>query len=281
MADVLRSQLEAGPRDSLLDVILARVAKTGKNVLITRIVFVARLQQRHTTLEAVKAPLARMVEKHSSEGEITGFLLCYPLCYIHVIEVVSSCEDVPGRQFNAWYAAFLPSASNVEAMDPLDAFGWGRLGVKRGGDTERTGPKSGGQLVSARQAVTSDQCRPHVSSVGTTGADDEAREPRGGWGRAGDDAVKSATDINTFLRKAGAEMNGPQDVSSGGLAGVRRRGGSRLGAAEPAALSIARPAETRRRLSSMESSFEDVPPVELVLSLVVTEVWPVPPALKY
>ena len=36
----------------------------------------------------VAALLSRVIEKHSSvEGEITGFLLVYPLCYIHVIEV--------------------------------------------------------------------------------------------------------------------------------------------------------------------------------------------------
>jgi hypothetical protein len=27
------------------------------------------------------------VEKHSADGDVTGFLLVYPLCYVHVIEV--------------------------------------------------------------------------------------------------------------------------------------------------------------------------------------------------
>ncbi|KXZ55256.1 hypothetical protein GPECTOR_3g395 [Gonium pectorale] len=237
MADALRSQLEAGPRDSLLDVILNRVAKAGKSVLITRIVYVARLQQRQNTLDNVKAHVSRMVEKHGQDAEITGFMLLYPLCYIHVMEgktpqlmavlrellthgselrlgetrVISSCEDVPARYFSAWYAAFVPSASSVEAMDPLDAFG----------------------------------------------------------------AVKSASDINNFLRKVGPELSTPQD------------------------------SETKRKLNSVESSFEDVPAQELVLSLTPTEdaptiaeyldifdspvnvdleseqVWPMPPALKY
>ncbi|PNW88650.1 hypothetical protein CHLRE_01g038750v5 [Chlamydomonas reinhardtii] len=238
MADTLRSQLEAGPRDSLLDVILNRVQKSGKTVLTTRIVYVARLAQRQNSSDSVRALLSRVIEKHSSvEGEITGFLLVYPLCYIHVIEgktpqlmavlrevlnhgadvrlaetrVVSSCEDVPGRHFNGWYVAYLPSGSTVESMDPLDAFG----------------------------------------------------------------AVKGATDINTFLRKAGPELLAPMDP------------------------------ETRRKLSNVDASLEDVPAQELVLSLTPTEdaptvaeyldifdapvnvdleseqVWPMPPPLKY
>ncbi|KAG2496145.1 hypothetical protein HYH03_005747 [Edaphochlamys debaryana] len=237
MAD-LRTQIEAGPRDSLLDVILARVAKAGKNVLTTRIVYVARLNQRQNQVDDIKAHLSRAIDKHSQDGgEVTGFLLVYPLCYIHVIEgkttqlmgvlrevlghgadvrlgetrVVSSCEDVPGRYFNAWYAAFLASNSTAEAMDPLDAFG----------------------------------------------------------------AVKTATDINAFLRKAGPELVTPNDV------------------------------ETRRKLASVESCLESVPAQELVLSLTPTEdaptiseyldifdspvnvdleseqVWPMPPPLKY
>ncbi|GFR39639.1 hypothetical protein Agub_g105 [Astrephomene gubernaculifera] len=237
MADALRSQLEAGPRDSLLDVILNRVQKAGKAVLVTRIVYVARMLQRHNTMDAVKGQLSRIVEKNSQDGEITGFLLVYPLCYIHVIEgktpqlmavlrdvqsqgsdlrlsetrIISSCEDVPARYFSAWYAAYMPSVSNVEAMDPLDAFG----------------------------------------------------------------AVKSASDINGFLRKAGPELTSPND------------------------------SDTRRKLNTVESSFEDVPAQELVLSLTPTEdaptlaeyldifdspvnvdleseqVWPMPPPLKY
>ncbi|GIL91097.1 hypothetical protein Vretimale_9519 [Volvox reticuliferus] len=237
MADTLRSQLEAGPRDSLLDVILNKVAKAGKNVLITRIVYVARMVQRHNTMESVRLQLSRVIDKHGQDGELTGFLLVYPLCYIHIIEgktpqlmavlrevlthgselrltetrVISSCEDVPARYFNAWYAAFVPSSSTVEVMDPLDTFG----------------------------------------------------------------AVKSASNINAFLRKAGPELTSPQDP------------------------------ETRRKLSSVDSSLEDVPAQEVVLSLAPTEdaptvteyleifdspvnvdleseqVWPMPAPLKY
>ncbi len=44
-------------------------------------------------------------------------------------QVISSTEDVPSRYFNAWYAAFVPSSSTAEAMDPLDAFGWVGLGA--------------------------------------------------------------------------------------------------------------------------------------------------------
>lgn len=234
--DTLRS-LDGGPRDTLLDVILNKVSKSGKNVLTSRLVYVARLQHRASGVDAVKAPLARAVEKLSQDGDVTGFLLVYPMCYVHVIEgktqqlmailrevmthsaelrlhetrVISSTEDVPSRYFNAWYAAFVPSNSTAEAMDPLDAFG----------------------------------------------------------------AVKSASDINAFLRKTGPQLQGPND------------------------------GDTRRRLQAFESAFDDVPPQELVLSLAPTEdaptvsefldifdspinvdleseqVWPMPPPLKY
>ncbi|GLC67795.1 hypothetical protein PLESTF_000608200 [Pleodorina starrii] len=221
----------------MVSIVTPPVIGNSQSVLITRIVYVARMLQRHNTMEGVRLQMSRIIDKHGQDGEITGFLLVYPLCYIHVIEgktpqlmgvlrevlthgselrltetrVISSCEDVPARYFNTWYAAFLPSNSSVEVMDPLDTFG----------------------------------------------------------------AVKSASNINAFLRKAGPELTSPQDP------------------------------ETRRKLSAVESSFEEVPAQEVVLSLAPTEdaptvseyldifdapvnvdleseqVWPMPAQLRY
>ncbi len=43
----------------------------------------------HTMRLCTAAPLARAVEKQSQDGDVTGFLLAYPMCYVHVIEVGS------------------------------------------------------------------------------------------------------------------------------------------------------------------------------------------------
>lgn len=104
-----------------------------QGVLITRIVYVARMVQRHNSVESIRresrdtqhyaadkltgllgsstclqqlitrrcdlltlvpvqhlstVQLSRAIDKHSQDGEITGFLLVYPVCYIHVIEVI-------------------------------------------------------------------------------------------------------------------------------------------------------------------------------------------------
>lgn len=40
------------------------------------------------------------------------------------LQVVSCTEDIPARQFNAWYCAYVPSTSSAESMDALDTAGW-------------------------------------------------------------------------------------------------------------------------------------------------------------
>lgn len=236
--DTMRGNLEASTRESLLDVILDKVAKQGKTYITSRIVYVARLQRRENGAEHLKAQLGKLVERHSQDGELSGMLLVYPLAYIHVLEgktpqlmailrelltshttelklaetkIISSTEDVPGRYFNGWYCTYVPTTSTVETMDALDT----------------------------------------------------------------QEAVKSASSINAFLRAVGPTLAAPQDP------------------------------DTRRRLQSLESHYENVPSQELLLSYGPTEdapsvqeyldifdapvnvdleseqVWPMPPPLKY
>eukprot|EP00877_Chromochloris_zofingiensis_P002478 jgi/Chrzof1/12230/Cz06g26110.t1 len=83
--------------------------------------------------------------KQPSESELTGLLLVYPNCLVHMMEgrasilhsvlqelqqtnpsdsrhdnirVVLSMEDVPARTCTSWFAAHIPSTSGIEAAEP-------------------------------------------------------------------------------------------------------------------------------------------------------------------
>ena len=140
-------------RENLLDVILDRLAKAGRNTIFTRVVYVARLSKREQQADGIKGrqeqqpphamrvesaePLHRrairaasqsmwacgrmltlcchvpcmqprspcvhadlllpramhaafhqkLVERHDPNNEVTGMLLIYPACMIHLLEV--------------------------------------------------------------------------------------------------------------------------------------------------------------------------------------------------
>ncbi|MEW5319878.1 MAG: hypothetical protein WDW38_010997 [Sanguina aurantia] len=144
---------------------------------IARIIYVARFCRRELNIDHQKAMFTKMFEKHYPDGEIAGILLLYPTCCVHVIEVISSTEDVPARCFGSWQIAYVASPSSLDVMDALE---------------------------------------PSLM-------------------------VKSATSINNFLRKLGPTL---------------------VGLAEPALW---------KRLHSLEAFYEDVPSLELVLSMVASD----------
>lgn len=135
-------------RESLLDVVLDRLQKAGKSTIITRLVYVARFSRRETGIEAQRELYHRIVERHDLTGEVSGLLLVYPACMVHLLEartstimailrdtvaagpeeghiaearVISSTEDIPQRAFSGYHTAFVNTASNVDRMDPADA----------------------------------------------------------------------------------------------------------------------------------------------------------------
>mmetsp|Transcript_3901 Transcript_3901/g.8374 ORF Transcript_3901/g.8374 Transcript_3901/m.8374 type:complete len:240 (+) Transcript_3901:151-870(+) len=233
-----QSEYEATARESLLDVVLEKLHKAGKTTIYSRFTYVAKFNRREQNIDALKAFYQKIIDKYDQSGEVTGLLLAYPACMVHMLEartstlmsilrevhaaspsdsriqearVVSSTEDIPSRCFNAWYCAFVNTASSTDTMDAADS-----------------------------------------STI-----------------------VKSASELTAFMRKAGPGLVGHSD------------------------------AELRRRLSSFDSYFEDVPAPELLLSLTPAEdapsleefldifdapinvdldsesVWPMPMGLKY
>uniref|UniRef100_A0A7S0RVP4 BLUF domain-containing protein n=1 Tax=Chlamydomonas leiostraca TaxID=1034604 RepID=A0A7S0RVP4_9CHLO len=191
-------------RETLLDVVIDKLQKSGKNTIISRIILVGRYVRREQSIDYHKAFYSKLVDKHSQEGEITGLLLCYPSCMVHLLEaktsvlmhllrdleaagqaetrlaearVVASTEDIPVRCFSAWYAGWVSTAGSAETMDAVDS---------------------------------------------TT-------------------IVKTASELNSFMRKIGPSLVGLSD------------------------------SDLARRLATMESYHEDTPAAELVLSLVPAE----------
>jgi len=140
-------------RQSLLDVVEARLKKQGKTALgiISRLVYVAKLTGRESSCTGVQ----EFAEKILKEPQLgtggtahTGILMVYPTCCIHVLEartstimrllraiqkaaptesylrqiaVISCTEDIPFRAYNKWYATFVDTLSKVEHVDGLDS----------------------------------------------------------------------------------------------------------------------------------------------------------------
>lgn len=231
---------EYGPqsRENLLDVVLEKIQKAGKSAIFSRVVYVARFSRREQNLDGLKEFHKRIIDKHDSGNEVSGMMLVYPACMVHMLEartstlmailkdtvaapqgdskiaearVVSSTEDISARCYTAWYCSFINTASAVDVMDPCDT---------------------------------------------TT-------------------IVKTASEVNAFLRKVGQSLTGQS---------------------EP---------EVRRRLTSLESYVDGTPAPEVLLSLTPAEdaptmeeyldifngpvnvdldsesVWPMPTPLKF
>ncbi|KAF5836805.1 hypothetical protein DUNSADRAFT_5384 [Dunaliella salina] len=147
VTDLQDEAFEGTTRESLLDVVQERLQKTGKSKLISRLIYVARFIRKEQSVEAHKTFHSKIIEKHQ-DGEVSGFLLCYPWCMIHLIEartsslmsilrdtlnsgqqnhgmvearVIASTEDIPSRCFEGWHAAFVSSGSHASQMDPVDS----------------------------------------------------------------------------------------------------------------------------------------------------------------
>ena len=104
-------------RETLLDVVLDRLAKSGKNAIFTRIIYVARFVKRENSADVVEglsllhlcfgsstdtyctvsgSPFAcmmvsafqrKLIEKNDHQNEVTGMLVVYPTCMLHLLEV--------------------------------------------------------------------------------------------------------------------------------------------------------------------------------------------------
>ncbi|GBG87149.1 hypothetical protein CBR_g44607 [Chara braunii] len=133
------------PHVSLLDVVLERIQKEGKKVLLARVVYIAKTggkESNKTQQISFHEELMNKVKGDSGE-KVTGMLLVFPTCCVHVMEaetkivldilrellhtwqqqqqaktrvldmvkIVSFTEDIPGRAFPTWMSAFLSSSN--------------------------------------------------------------------------------------------------------------------------------------------------------------------------
>lgn len=229
---------EATTRESLLDVILDRMAKAGKSTIISRVVLVAQMNSRMQNVDHHKAFFTKLVDKIHLEGDITGLVLAYPTCLAAIFEaktgillqvlrdlqstpaadskisaarIICCTEDIPARVFHSMHMGWVASLSNADSSEGLDSAS----------------------------------------------------------------AVKAGADLNAFLRKVGSSFVGLSE------------------------------SELRKRLFSLESYHDEVPPPEQLLALTATEdaptieeflelfdapinvdldsekVWPMPTSLKY
>lgn len=119
MTEVAEGFDSSAKRESLLDVVLDRLNKAGKTAIFTRIIYVARFLKREQTadvaagtflllvwilptLKQTCCPTAaafqrKLIDKSDHNNEVTGMLLVYPTCMIHLLEVRLS--EVSRTQF--------------------------------------------------------------------------------------------------------------------------------------------------------------------------------------
>ncbi|KAL6763879.1 hypothetical protein V8C86DRAFT_2483486 [Haematococcus lacustris] len=139
---------DTASRDSLLNVVLDKLQKSGKTAIVGRVIIVARLIRREANVDHFTEFFPKLFDKFHQDGETTGILLCYPTCCVHVLEaktsvimsilrdmlaagsqehrlaearVVASTEDIPMRCFGAWHAAFVNTATNTDNIDAADS----------------------------------------------------------------------------------------------------------------------------------------------------------------
>jgi len=136
-------------RRSLLDVVLEKVHKAGKQVVVSRLVYVAAVEGKQLTskteIEAMHEAVWRRVIDEG-EADYTGLLLCFSQCFVGVVEaqtstlltflrelcalpkgerlfskvrIISSTEDVPSRAYTQWMTAFF-KGDDVGKPTPLE-----------------------------------------------------------------------------------------------------------------------------------------------------------------
>lgn len=154
-------------RETLLDVVLDKLQKSGKTTIVTRIILVGRFIRREGNVDYHQEFYGKLVEKHSHEGEITGLLLCYPACMAILLEaknsvlmhllrdleaagqaetritemrVISCTEDIPIRCFNGWYAGWVSVAGSADSMDAVDSTTIVKTGTELNSFMRKVGP---------------------------------------------------------------------------------------------------------------------------------------------
>lgn len=176
MEETARTQdFDSTTRESLLDVILDRMQKSGKSTIISRMLLVGRINSRQANADCHKGFFGKIVEKVLVEGDITGLVLVYPYCVaavfegktgllltllrelhsspqadskFHEVRVVCCTEDIPSRCYSAFYVGYIPSLSNADTADPLDA----ATGVKYAADLNSFLRKLGPTLSSVSES---------------------------------------------------------------------------------------------------------------------------------
>ncbi|KAK9811240.1 hypothetical protein WJX72_000437 [[Myrmecia] bisecta] len=139
---------EAPVRESLLDVVQSKLQQQGKAVLVTRLVYVAKLTERASTGDLLHGVHKKLLDQSHVGSTYTGILVVFPTCLLHMVEgptstilellrllrdtsksetrlqavtVMSCTEDIPSRAFGKWQTAFVdapPASEKVEAVDP-------------------------------------------------------------------------------------------------------------------------------------------------------------------
>ena len=132
------------PRQSLLDLVQERMAQQGKTVMISRLVYVARPVDLHSSTKLVTDFHEMLIDEAAGDSgeKRTGLLLCYPNVCLHVVEaphailiaflhclgervrnldvvdavkILSFTDDVPFRAFKDWHTAFIGATADVQA----------------------------------------------------------------------------------------------------------------------------------------------------------------------
>ncbi|KAG1654587.1 hypothetical protein FOA52_008734 [Chlamydomonas sp. UWO 241] len=186
-------------QDNLLNVVLDRLQKSGKTNIFTRIIYVARFARREYDMATVREFHRKAIEKHAAE--VSGLLLVYPAVMVHVLEATTP--------------ALMDILAAVQSALPADS----KIAEAR--------------VISSTEDIPS-RCFHawHAAFMNSSSGADTADACDGST------IVKTASELSSFLRKAGAVLEGQPET------------------------------EVRRRLESLESYMDmDVPAPEVLLSL--------------
>ncbi|GFH09799.1 uncharacterized protein HaLaN_05008, partial [Haematococcus lacustris] len=185
---------DTASRDSLLNVVLDKLQKSGKTAIVGRVIFVARFIRREANVDHFTEFFPKLFDKFHQDGETTGILLCYPTCCVHVLEaktsvIMSILRDMlaAGSQEHRLAEARY-SRSRLESAGPSRAGVVACRGPIRGG-VEPADGEDRAASAGRRQAahLTGHSC---VLPAHT------------GPGRI----VKSASELNASMRKLGGTL---------------------------------------------------------------------------
>ncbi|GMH37049.1 hypothetical protein BSKO_04922 [Bryopsis sp. KO-2023] len=104
----MSSDIEA-TRQSLLDIVLNQRKNTGKNVTLSRVVYVARLSQKQNCATHIQGAFDELLLKcQAKDIDITGIMVVYSWCLVHMFEAKTS--------------SITSLLKDIEAMDPAKTF---------------------------------------------------------------------------------------------------------------------------------------------------------------